>query len=107
MATENALTADALFQPFQLGRITLANRMVMAPLTRNRAEAGNVPGPMTIEYYAQRAGVGLIIAEATQVSAQAQGYIATPGVHTPEQIAGWKQVTDAGHANGGKIALLI
>lgn len=92
-----------LFQPLKLGRIELANRMVMAPLTRNRAEAGNVPGPMTVEYYAQRAGVGLIIAEATQVSAQAQGYIATPGLHTPEQIAGWRKVTDAVHAKGGRI----
>ena len=92
-----------LYSPFQLGPITLANRMVMAPLTRNRAEPGNVPGPMTIEYYAQRASVGLIIAEATQVSAQAQGYIATPGLHTPEQIAGWKKVTDEVHARGGKI----
>jgi len=101
------MSTSALYQPFQLGRITLANRMVMAPLTRNRAEAGNVPGPMTIEYYAQRASVGLIIAEATQVSAQAQGYIATPGVHSPEQIAGWKQVTDAVHAKGGKIFLQI
>src|SRR5574343_1291690 len=103
MATENALTADALFQPFKLGDIQLANRMVMAPLTRNRAEAGNVPGPMTIEYYAQRASLGLIIAEATQVSAQAQGYVATPGLHTPEQIAGWRKVTDAVHAKGGRI----
>jgi N-ethylmaleimide reductase len=94
---------DALFQPFQLGRITLANRMVMAPLTRNRAEAGNVPGPMTVEYYAQRASMGLLIAEATQVSAQAQGYYATPGLHTPEQIAGWRKVTDAVHAKGGRI----
>ena len=101
MSTTAAETG--LFSPFKLGPITLANRMVMAPLTRNRAEAGNVPGPMTIEYYAQRAGVGLIIAEATQVSAQAQGYIATPGVHTPEQIAGWKKVTDEVHARGGKI----
>lgn len=92
-----------LYSPFNLGPITLANRMVMAPLTRNRAEPGNVPGPMTIEYYAQRASVGLIIAEATQVSAQAQGYIATPGLHTPEQIAGWKKVTDEVHARGGKI----
>ncbi|MEY4766074.1 MAG: hypothetical protein RI907_2747 [Pseudomonadota bacterium] len=97
------MSTSALYQPFQLGRVTLANRMVMAPLTRNRAEAGNVPGPLTIEYYSQRAGVGLIIAEATQVSAQAQGYIATPGVHTPEQIVGWKKVTDAVHAKGGKI----
>lgn len=104
MAQSQADIANsALFQPFKLGDITLSNRMVMAPLTRNRAEAGNVPGPMTIEYYAQRAGVGLIIAEATQVSAQAQGYIATPGLHTPEQIAGWRQVTDAVHAKGGKI----
>ena len=93
----------ALFQPLRLGDIELANRMVMAPLTRNRAEAGNVPGNMTIEYYAQRASLGLLIAEATQVSAQAQGYIATPGLHTPEQIAGWRKVTDEVHARGGKI----
>lgn len=104
MAQSQADIANsALFQPFKLGDITLSNRMVMAPLTRNRAEAGNVPGAMTIEYYAQRASVGLIIAEATQVSAQAQGYIATPGLHTPEQIAGWRKVTDAVHAKGGKI----
>ncbi len=98
----NTETAN-LFQPLKLGRIELANRMVMAPLTRNRASEGNVPGEMTVEYYAQRASVGLIIAEATQVSAQAQGYIATPGVHTPEQIAGWRKVTDAVHARGGRI----
>lgn len=97
------MTTTTLFQPFQLGDITLANRMVMAPLTRNRAEAGNVPGEMTIEYYAQRASVGLIIAEATQVSAQAQGYVATPGVHTPAQIAGWQKVTSEVHRRGGKI----
>ncbi|TBO32570.1 alkene reductase [Aquabacterium lacunae] len=104
MALSQADIANsALFQPFKLGEITLANRIVMAPLTRNRAEPGNVPGPLTIEYYAQRASIGLIIAEATQVSAQAQGYIATPGVHTPEQIAGWKKVTDEVHARGGKI----
>ncbi len=104
MAAPDHTSHDAaLFQPFQLGGITLANRMVMAPLTRNRAEAGNVPGPLTIEYYAQRASVGLIIAEATQVSAQAQGYNATPGVHSPEQIASWKKVTDEVHARGGRI----
>lgn len=96
-------TARDLFQPLKLGRIQLANRMVMAPLTRNRAEAGNVPGPMTVEYYAQRASLGLIIAEATQVSAQAQGYVSTPGLHTAEQIAGWRRVTDEVHARGGKI----
>jgi len=96
-------TQDALFQPFKLGDITLANRMVMAPLTRSRAEKGNVPGPLTVEYYAQRASLGLIIAEATQVSATAQGYPSTPGLHTPEQVAGWRKVTDAVHAKGGKI----
>jgi len=104
MGNQDQTTPDAaLFQPFQLGGITLANRMVMAPLTRNRAEAGNVPGPLTIEYYAQRASAGLIIAEATQVSAQAQGYNATPGVHSPEQIAAWRKVTDEVHARGGRI----
>ena len=92
-----------LFQPFQLGPITLANRVVMAPLTRSRAEAGNAPGPLMVEYYAQRAGMGLIIAEATQVSATAQGYPNTPGLHTAEQVAGWRKVTDAVHAKGGKI----
>ncbi|RZL08319.1 MAG: alkene reductase [Rubrivivax sp.] len=109
MGTQDNTTAtsDALFQPFQLGGITLANRMVMAPLTRNRAEAGNVPGAMTVEYYAQRASVGLIIAEATQVSAQAQGYVATPGVHSPEQIAAWRVVTDEVHQRGGRIFLQI
>ncbi|MFZ2298254.1 MAG: alkene reductase [Burkholderiales bacterium RIFCSPLOWO2_12_FULL_64_99] len=92
-----------LFQPFQLGPTTLANRVVMAPLTRSRAEAGNVPGPLTVEYYTQRASMGLIIAEATQVSATAQGYPNTPGLHTAEQVAGWRKVTDAVHAQGGKI----
>ena len=96
-------TVRDLFQPFKLGDIQLANRMVMAPLTRNRAEPGNVPGAMTVEYYAQRATIGLIIAEATQVSAQAQGYVSTPGLHTPEQIAAWRKVTDEVHARGGKI----
>ncbi|MBI5256501.1 MAG: alkene reductase [Burkholderiales bacterium] len=100
--TDTFLT-DALFQPIRLGRLQLANRMAMAPLTRHRAGPGNVPGPINAEYYAQRASVGLIIAEATQVSATAQGYDATPGLHTPEQIAGWKLVTDAVHAKGGRI----
>ncbi len=105
--SQAAPSPASLYQPFKLGTITLSNRMVMAPLTRNRAETGNVPGPMTIEYYAQRAGVGLIIAEATQVSAQAQGYVSTPGVHSPEQIAAWKKVTDAVHQRGGRIFLQI
>lgn len=100
--TEN-ITSDSLFQPFTLGDIPLANRIVMAPTTRNRAGEGNVPTAMTAEFYGQRASFGLIIAEATQISAQAQGYVATPGLHTDAQIAGWKIVTDAVHAKGGKI----
>jgi N-ethylmaleimide reductase len=100
--TEQVLT-DALFQPIRLGDLTLSNRIVMAPLTRSRAVEGNIPGPLAAEYYAQRATVGLIIAEATQVSDTAQGYADTPGLHTPAQVAGWKKVTDAVHKRGGRI----
>jgi N-ethylmaleimide reductase len=92
-----------LFEPVQLGALHLANRMVMAPLTRNRAGPGLVPGPFALEYYAQRATAGLIIAEATQVSAQAQGYADTPGCYTDEQVRGWRRVTDAVHAKSGRI----
>jgi N-ethylmaleimide reductase len=101
------MTQNPIFQPYDLGPLRLANRIVMAPLTRNRAAAGLVPGPHAAEYYAQRAGAGLIIAEATQISPQAQGYQDTPGVYTPEQIAGWRVVTDAVHAKGGRIFLQI
>ncbi|MFW9615582.1 alkene reductase [Aquabacterium sp.] len=103
MSNANTASTPDLFQPFQLGPIELANRIVMAPLTRSRAEAGNVPGALVVEYYEQRASMGLIIAEATQVSATAQGYPSTPGLHTPEQVAAWRKVTDAVHAKGGKI----
>jgi N-ethylmaleimide reductase len=104
MSTQNSATdGQALLQPVKLGDITLANRMVMAPLTRSRAVEGNVPSELAIEYYTQRASIGLIIAEATQVSAQAQGYVSTPGIHTPEQVAGWRKITDAVHKSGGKI----
>jgi N-ethylmaleimide reductase len=97
----------SLFDPIQVGDIALSNRIVMAPLTRNRAIAGNVAGPLTVEYYRQRATAGLIIAEATQISPMAQGYLDTPGIYSPEQIAGWRQVTDAVHAAGGKIVLQL
>ncbi|WCM95221.1 alkene reductase [Acidovorax sp. NCPPB 2350] len=97
------MTKKALFEPYPLGPLTLANRIVMAPLTRNRAGAGLVPGELASTYYAQRASAGLIITEATQVSAQAQGYQDTPGLYTPGQIAGWRKVTDAVHAKGGRI----
>ncbi len=97
------MTERTLFEPYALGRLELANRIVMAPLTRNRAGRGLVPGELAATYYAQRASAGLIITEATQVSAQAQGYQDTPGLYTPEQIAGWRKVTDAVHAKGGRI----
>ena len=91
-----------LFSPLQLGAIELKNRIVMAAMTRARSPA-TVPNAANATYYAQRAGAGLIITEATQVSIQGRGAWATPGIHTPEQIAGWRRVTDAVHAAGGKI----
>ena len=96
-----------LFDPIHIGCIAAANRIVMAPLTRNRAGAGGVPPEMAALYYAQRASAGLIVAEATQISPEGQGYIATPGIHSPEQVAGWRRVTDAVHAAGGKIVLQL
>ena len=96
-----------LFDPIQIGSIAAANRVVMAPLTRNRAAASQVPTALMATYYAQRASAGLIIAEATQISAEGQGYLDTPGIHSPAQIAGWKLVTDAVHAAGGKIVLQL
>ena len=96
-----------LFDPIVVGDVHLANRIVMAPLTRNRAGPGLVPGRFAAEYYAQRATAGLIIAEATQVSAQAQGYSDTPGCYTDAQVAGWRFVTDAVHARGGVIFLQL
>jgi len=101
------MSTPSLFDPFELGRIRLANRFVMAPLTRNRAAKGGVPGPHAAEYYRQRASAGLLIAEATQVSPQGQGYQDTPGIHTSEQVAGWRAVTDAVHADGGRIFLQL
>ncbi len=96
-----------LFTPIQLGRYELPNRIVMAPLTRNRAGEGNVPLPMHVTYYTQRASAGLIITEATQVSPKGVGYPATPGIHTPEQVAAWQKVTAAVHQEGGKIFLQL
>jgi N-ethylmaleimide reductase len=96
-----------LFSPYQLGKLELPNRIVMAPLTRNRASQGNVPHQLNATYYAQRASAGLIISEATQVSPQGQGYPLTPGIHSPEQVEGWKLVTDAVHQQGGRIFLQL
>ncbi|WP_050478001.1 alkene reductase [Herbaspirillum rhizosphaerae] len=97
----------SLFDPIKFGDIALANRVVMAPLTRSRAIDGLKPGPMTVDYYRQRATAGLIIAEATQISPMAQGYIGTPGIHSEEQVAAWREVTNAVHAAGGKIVLQL
>ncbi|QDF98145.1 alkene reductase [Azoarcus sp. DD4] len=91
-----------LFDPITAGDIRLANRIAMAPLTRNRAPDA-VPAPMTATYYAQRATAGLLITEATAISHQGQGYANVPGLYAPEQIEGWKRVTEAVHAAGGKI----
>jgi N-ethylmaleimide reductase len=97
-----------LFEPLKLGAITMPNRLVMAPLTRMRSkQPGNIPYELNAEYYAQRASAGLIISEATQISQQGQGYPATPGIHSKEQVAGWKLVTDAVHKNGGRIVLQL
>ena len=96
-------TSPTLFSPARFGDLVLANRVVMAPLTRNRAGAGLVPSRFAAEYYSQRASAGLIITEATQVSREAQGYLDTPGLYTREQVAAWREVTDAVHAKGGHI----
>src|SRR5580700_102133 len=92
-----------IFSPFRLGPLQLPNRAVMAPMTRNRAGPGNVPTALNATYYAQRAGAGLIVAEASQVSPQGLGYPATPGIYSAEQVAGWRLVTGAVHAAGGRI----
>ena len=97
-----------LFEPLTIGSLTLPNRIIMAPLTRMRAkQPGNVPHELNADYYAQRASAGLIISEATQVSQQGQGYPATPGIHSPEQVQGWKLVTNAVHQAGGRIFLQL
>ncbi len=96
-----------LFTPIKIGDMELKNRMIMAPLTRNRAGPGNVPQDMNVIYYEQRAGAGLIITEGSQISVQGSGYPSTPGIYSKEQIAGWKRVTDAVHARGGRIFIQL
>ncbi len=100
-------SAAKLFEPYKLGPITLSNRIVMAPLTRNRALPGMVPNPLAIEYYGQRASAGLLITEASQVSQQGQGYQNTPGIYSKDQVAGWRKVTERVHNSGGKIFIQI
>jgi N-ethylmaleimide reductase len=102
----NAQPIDVL-SPYRLGSLQLKNRMVMPPLTRSRAEQGNLPSALAATYYSQRAGAGLIITEATQTGPGGQGYIATPGIHSDAQRDGWKQVVDAVHAQGGVIFMQL
>ena len=96
-----------LFQPLDIGGLRASNRVVMAPLTRCRATDDGVVGELHQEYYAQRAGAGLIVSEATQIGAQAKGYIRTPGIYTPAQIEAWRGVTAAVHRAGGRIVLQL
>ncbi len=96
-----------LFNPLQIGPLTVPNRIFMAPLTRCRAEADHVPGPLIAEHYAQRASAGRIIAEATMAIAGNSAFWKEPGIYSPAQIVGWKQVTDAVHAAGGHIFLQL
>jgi len=101
------MSADYLFVPLQLGALSLPNRIVMPALTRMRAGPGGVPLPISAEYHAQRASAGLIVTEATAISVNAHGYPQMPGIYSPDQIAGWRRVTEAVHARGGRIVLQI
>ncbi len=96
-----------LFDPIRIGDIDLANRIVMAPLTRNRAAPGQVPSRLALEYYRQRASAGLIITEATQISPEGQGYLDTPGIYNAGQVAAWRRIADAVHAEGGRIVIQL
>ncbi len=96
-----------LFSRYKLGDIELSNRMVMAPMTRCRAVEGNIPSPLAVTYYVQRARAGLIITEGSQVSPQGVGYVRTPGIYSQEQVAGWRKVTDAVHQSASKIFLQL
>jgi 2,4-dienoyl-CoA reductase-like NADH-dependent reductase (Old Yellow Enzyme family) len=98
---------STLFDPIQIGDLQLSNRIIMAPLTRCRAEADRVPGELMVEYYRQRASAGLILTEATSVMPMGVGYPDTPGIWNAEQVQGWRKVTDAVHAAGGKIVLQL
>jgi N-ethylmaleimide reductase len=99
--------SDTIFSPIKLGAIEAKNRVVMAPLTRSRAVAGEVPNELAITYYKQRAGAGLIVSEGTQIRPDGQGYVSTPGIYSPAQLEGWKKITGAVHEAGGKIVAQI
>src|SRR5680860_1580264 len=97
-----------LLQTYQMGNLTLKNRVIMAPMTRNRADNNeNTPTDLHVEYYKQRSSAGLIISEGSQVSERAVGYINTPGIYSDAQVAGWRKVTEAVHVQGGKIFIQL
>jgi N-ethylmaleimide reductase len=102
-AAASKATMPTLFTPIRVGHILAANRIMMAPLTRNRAGPEQVPTALMATYYEQRASAGLIVSEATQISPSAQGYLDTPGLYSPRQVRGWNRVTDDVHASGGRI----
>lgn len=95
------------FTPVSVGRYTLLNRLVMAPMTRSRAQADGTPGELAALYYAQRASIGLVITEGTQPSEDGQGYLTTPGIYSDSHVKGWKRVTDAVHQKGGRIFIQL
>ena len=100
------MSAPTLFDPVRAGDLALPNRVVMAPLTRNRAPNA-VPTPLMARYYEQRASAGLLVTEATAISHQGQGYADVPGLYSPEQLQGWRRVTDAVHAAGGRVVVQL
>lgn len=103
----NPSSSSSIWNPLAIGRIHLPHRLAMAAMTRSRAHADGTPGPLAAEYYAQRAALGLLISEGTQPSADGQGYLATPGIHTAAQVAGWRRVADAVHARGGHLFIQL
>ena len=96
-----------LFESVRLGSLVLANRVFMAPLTRNRADSNGVPGELAATYYSQRASAGLIVTEATQISPMGKGCFNTPGIHSPEQVRGWSRIVESVHQSGGRIYLQL
>jgi 2,4-dienoyl-CoA reductase-like NADH-dependent reductase (Old Yellow Enzyme family) len=101
------MTLSSLWQPFTLGRVDLPHRLALAPMTRSRSNPDGTPGDLAAEYYGQRASLGLIITEGTQPSEDGQGYPNTPGIYTPEQIEGWRKITDKVHAGGGAVFIQL
>ncbi|MFS7192144.1 alkene reductase [Serratia proteamaculans] len=98
---------NPVFTPVHVGRYTLTNRLVMAPMTRSRAAFDGTPGELSTEYYEQRASLGLIVTEGTQPSDDGQGYLMTPGIYAPQHVAGWRKITSAVHDKGGKIFIQL